>query len=76
MRSSPITTSPRPQDLLLHPDHRLLPLLAPLTRPRRPAPPAPAVVPSPAAARTLPDLSLALTVVPCAVEQTSDAPFG
>jgi hypothetical protein len=60
-------------DLLRRPDHRLLPLLGAAlhhqTESAAPAPPAPTATPQPHAvvqARTLPDFSLALTLVPCA----------
>jgi hypothetical protein len=61
------------KDLLRRPDHRLLPLLgaalAHQTDSRAPEPKASTAVPQPHAvvrARTLPDISLALTLVPCA----------
>jgi hypothetical protein len=61
------------KDLLRRPDHRLLPLLgaalAHQHEPKASPPPAPGGAPQPHAvvpARTLPDISLALTLVPCA----------
>jgi hypothetical protein len=65
--------TPQEQDLLRHPDHRLLPLLGAALAQQNESPAAPPL-PSPAApqphavfqAHTLPDLSLALTLVPCA----------
>jgi len=63
--------SPEEQDILRRPDHRLLPLLgAALARQKpshAPAPQPPAAQPQvKVQAYTLPDVSLALTLVPCA----------
>ena len=59
------------RDLLRNPDHRLLPLfgrlLAGQNKPDPPQAPAAPPQPVPGGPRTLPDISLALTVVPCRV---------
>src|SRR4051812_15090444 len=59
------------RDLLRHPDHRLLPLFGRLLAGQKQpdSPEAPAALPQAVAdgPRTLPDISLALTVVPCRV---------